>query len=251
MAPTPDREIVIDPPTPEARRLWAKTIELAQVFGTTTNWSLVGGLMVQLHGFEYGGEVRPTVDIDVLGDSRQRPAATSRIAETLAQLGGQMLLPSRSAKDLGYKFDLDGELVEVLGSDGVDDDPQTLGKYRTFQVPGGTQALRRTEPVFVSLDGGPPVQMRRPSLLGAILIKARVAAKRRKKFESDRQDLIRLLSFVEDPRALALEGCLKNTEKGWLRKVEVPLGFNDPQLSALFPTGVLSRAEQTLALLIG
>ncbi len=247
---TPSSAILVDPPTQEAKHLWSKVIEVAQAFGPETKWSLVGGLMVQLHGFEHGGEVRPTVDIDVLGDSRQRPAATSRIAETLVELGGRMSLPSRSNHDLGYKFDVGGELIEVLGSDGVTDDPKTLGKYTTFQVPGGTQALRRTKAVAVSLEGQPPVPIRRPDLLGAILIKARVVAKKRKKFESDRQDLIRLLGFVEDPRALAIDGGLKTTEKRWLRRVREPLGFDDPRLLDLFPDELPGRAEQTLALLV-
>ncbi len=53
---------------------------------------------------------------------------------------------------------------------------------------------------MVSLDGGEPVAVRRPNLLGAILIKARVLVKKRDgKYESDRQDLIRLLTYVDDP----------------------------------------------------
>lgn len=92
--------------------------------------------------------------------------------------------------------------------------------------------------------------MRRPSLLGAILIKARVVAKRRKeKFDSDRQDLIRLLSYVEDPRGLARDEQLKATEKQWLRKVERPLDFDDAALPALFPSVVIERARQAFRLL--
>ena len=75
----------------------------------------------------------------------------------------------------------------ILGSEGVRRDPKTIGRYTTIQVPGGTQALARIEIVEVSLDGGEPVAVKRPSLLGAILIKARVVKVRREKLESDRQ----------------------------------------------------------------
>lgn len=92
--------------------------------------------------------------------------------------------------------------------------------------------------------------MRRPSLLGAILIKARVVAKeRQEKFDSDRQDLIRLLSYVKDPRGLARDEQLKSTERRWLRKVERALAFEDASLIALFRPVVLGRAEQAFRLL--
>ncbi len=132
-------------PTPEARRLWTKALELAEAFGSHERWSLVGGLMVQLHAFERSSASRPTMDIDFLGDSRRRPPMTERMAEVLVERGGEMAMPPVSDEDLGYKFEVDGEIIEVLGSEGVRHDPKTLGKHTTFQVPGGTQALARTE----------------------------------------------------------------------------------------------------------
>lgn len=239
--------IDISPPTQEARKLWATALELAREFGADERWALVGGLMVQLHAFEHSGRSRLTTDIDFLGDSRQRPSMTESIAEILVDRGGQMAMPPRGDERLGYKFNLGGTIIEVLGSDGVRRDPRTVGRHTTFQVPGGTQALARSEIVRVSLDGGEPIELRRPNLLGAILIKARVVAKQRDKFESDRQDLIRLLSFVADPRALAED--LKPSEKKWLRRVTSMLAFDDPALDELFPRGEARIAEQAFRLL--
>lgn len=115
-------------------------------------------------------------------------------------------------------------------------------------MPGGTQALTRVEVVRVSLDGCEPVAVRRPNLLGAILIKARVVAKQRNKFESDRQDLIRLLSFVENPRALGEE--LRKSERRWLRDVEQLLDIDDRRLDDLFPAGEAAAAGQAYQLLL-
>lgn len=110
--------------------------------------------------------------------------------------------------------------------------------------------MRRTEVVLVQLDDAQPVAVRRPNLLGAILIKARVVAKRRKeRFHSDRQDLIRLLSYVEDPRGLAQEEQLKSSERKWLRNVDGALNFDDPGLEAVFRVGTLERAQQAFQLL--
>jgi len=240
--------IEIHSTTPEARRLWQKVLQLAEALGGDAPWVLIGGLMVQLHGFEHGDGSRPTVDIDLLGDSRQRPAMTEQIAAILVSRGGRMEAPPVSDERLGYKFDLDGETIEILGSDGVRRDPKTIGKYVTFQVPGGTQALHRAEAVWVSLDDAPAVAVRRPSLLGAILIKARaVARKRRVKFESDCQDLVRLLSFAGDPRALAEE--VSSKEKKWLRDVEPLLELEDPALIGAFSPNEVVAAAQSLRLL--
>jgi hypothetical protein len=242
--------IGISPVTPAAKGLWAKTLELAESFGAEERWSLIGGLMVQLHAFERGGGSRPTADIDVLGDSRRRPPVTARIAEILVERGAKMTMPPVGDENLGYRFELEGEVIEVVGSEGVRRDPKTLGKYTTFQVPGGSQALSRTEIVRVSLDGNPPVELRRPSLLGAILIKARAVAARRDRFDSDRQDLIRLLSFVHDPRALAEEERLRTTEKRWLRDIEPLIAFDDAALTDALPAGDVGRARQAYRLLI-
>jgi hypothetical protein len=241
--------IRIDPPNPEATRLWRKTLELATAFGIEEGWSLVGGLMVQLHAYERSHGSRLTADIDLLGDSRLRPAMTRRMAEALVERGGRMEMPPASDERLGYRFEVDGAVVEILGSDGVRRDPKTLGMHTTIQVPGGSQALARTEVVSVSLAGAPPVALRRPNLLGAILIKARVVAKqRRDKFESDRQDLILLLSFVEDPRALATG--LRKSERRWLLKIEPLLPFDDAALADRFAEAELSAAQLAYRLLV-
>lgn len=224
--------VAIEPPTDESRRLWEKAIEIARELSGDEGWTLIGGLMVQLHAFEHQSDSRLT-------------------DELLERLGGSMEMPPTSNEALGYKFKVDGETVEILGPDGVGADPKTIGKYTTFQVPGGTQALDRSEQISVSIDRQPAVGVRRPSLLGAILIKARVVAQKRKeKFDSDRQDLVRLLSLVDDPRTLATEGGLKETERKWLRKVEKTIDFTDPALADLFPPENLARASQAFSLLI-
>jgi hypothetical protein len=190
--------------------------------------------MVQLHGFEHGSQVRPTADIDLLADSRRRPEMTARVAELVVARGGRMAMPPMSNEKLGFRFELDSETIEVLGPDGLGRDPHTIGRYVTFQVPGGTQALLRTAAVPVSLDGYPPVEVRRPSLLRAILIKARVLASRRgPKKEADLLDVVRLLSLADDPRGMADDGGLRKSEKRWLRNVQPALDFRSPAVIAL------------------
>lgn len=241
--------IRIEPPTAEAWKLWARTLELAAKFESEESWTLVGGLMVQLHAFERDQDSRLTMDVDFLGDSRRRPAATARMVEVLTELGAEMALPPRGSERLGYRFEIDGSVIEILGSEGMKRDPNTLGTYTTIQIPGGTQALRRSESIPVSLGRAEPVAVRRPNLLGAILIKARALARRRSgKIESDRQDLIRLLGFVDDPRAMAAD--LRRSERKWLRRIEPLLAFEESDLKRLFSAEEMAGAEAAYRLLL-
>jgi hypothetical protein len=239
----------IDPPTEEARRLWRKVAELARAFGEDRSWCLVGGLMVQLHAYEHAATPRPTEDIDVLGDARRRPRATEELARIVTELGGEPDVPPTTDHQLGYRFGVGGQLVEILGPDGLKSPPKTVGGLETIEVQGGTQALRRAETITVSVAGDPPVQIRRPSLLAAILLKVRALGASRRKFEDHRHDLILLLGLVDDPRAVAEREELTASEGGWLRAARQNLDLGDPILRERFSDRSLDRARQALDLL--
>jgi len=66
--------------------------------------------------------------------------------------------------------------------------PRTVGNFQTIEVPGGTQALARTEALLVRLDDTEST-VRTPTLLGAILLKAR--AVRSSHRDQDRDDAAR------------------------------------------------------------
>jgi hypothetical protein len=241
--------VVIRPRVEDERRLWALVLSLAGAFGPDREWTLIGGLMVQLHAFEREDEPRPTADIDLVGGAKRSPRMTEAMASLLVERGAEVAEPPRSSPQLGYRFEIEGETVELLGPDGLRGDPKTISGLTTFQAEGGSQALRRTEVVLVSLDGGEAVAVRRPNLLGAILIKARVVVKKReRKYESDREDLVRLLTYVDDARALA--AAMSRKEPRWLRDAEAVIDFEDPVLSAQFREESLNRARQALRLLV-
>jgi hypothetical protein len=89
-------------------------------------------------------------------------------------------------------------------------------QFRTIQIPGGSQALSRIERVALVIDGLRP-DIFRPSLLGAVLLKAR-ALPVHSRPEDEREDLVQLLSLVTDPRAIA--ATMTRTERRWLRAIE-------------------------------
>lgn len=242
--------IELAPADPGAEQLWRNALALVDELNAELDgeWTLVGGLMVQLHVHRYGdGGARPTDDIDVLGDSRKRPSATERIAELLDKLKFKLSDPVGLSMKTGYRFVRGEEIVDVLGVDGTTQPPKTLGKLETIQVKGGTQALQRTETLRVVLDGK-ETAVPYPDLLGAILLKAGAITGPQR--DQDREDLVRLLLCVEDPRATA--GEMKKSERKWLRSAGRQLRLDDEagDLRALFTSEQLATARAVYNLLL-
>ncbi len=159
-------EIAIDLDDDQTRKLWAAVGDLVERL--PGQWVLIGGLMVQLHALEHGiTEVRPTGDIDILGQARPQGALSS-IDAALVNEGFE-----REAPDLdGYahRYERDGLTVDVLAPEGIKPSPDLGAGRKAIGVPGGSQALARSETVTVTLDGR-SFALRRPTLLGALLIK--------------------------------------------------------------------------------
>lgn len=216
-------EIVIDAADPATHRLWQAVGELTERL--PAGWVLIGGLMVQLHAIEHGiVEVRPTRDIDVLGQARPRGALP---AIDTALRGDGFDLQEPDLDGYGHRYERDGIVVDVLAPDGLKPPPTLGGGVTAVGVPGGTQALERSEAVVVRV-GEHSFHLRRPTLLGAILIKARSLMVHADP-ASQREDVLRLLSLVDEPRKLAAE--LRDSERRWLRQAEPRLDF--PAVSLL------------------
>ena len=231
----------------DATQLWQTVAMLARELGETSSWCLVGGLMVQLHAFEHGAATRPTRDIDLLADARRPPAETERVGELLDRLGATPADPPSTDRALGYRFSINGQTVDLLAPDGLKSPPATLDNRETVEIPGGTQALRRTEVVTILVPGAEPTQVRRPTLLGAILLKARALTVHRRP-RDQAHDLITLLGFVEDPRLTRSE--LRRSEVGWLVEARANLEFDSPTFLDEFSEEALRRSRTALELLI-
>jgi hypothetical protein len=236
--------VKIAPDDPETAGLWGELGRLAaQVL--PADWTLVGGLMVQLLAYEAGETgVRATTDIDILGDARRR-ASVEKIARALAD-DGFVLEPPSPTDGVSHRWCRGGLIVDLLAPDGLRRDPPMIGGVRTVQIPGGSQALARTETVEVVI-GVAIAQVRRPTLLGALLIKARSILVHADP-AAQRADLVLLLSLIEDPSATAKE--LKGREQSWLRKCEAQLGLDYPVLMAPFPRARVQRARLAYRLLV-
>lgn len=238
----PSRVVKVLPTDPESASLWSDFGRLAsQVL--PEGWTLVGGLMVQLHAYEAGDTgVRATTDIDILGDARRH--AVEKIARALDD-DGFLLDPPSPIDGTSHRWRRGELVVDLLAPDGLRRDPAVAGSTRTVQIPGGTQAIKRTETIAVEIDGM-LVPVHRPTLLGAVLIKARAILVHADP-DAQRADLVLLLSLIEDPTQAASD--LKGRERTWLHNCKQQLGLDDPLLMAPFPRTRVQRASLAFALL--
>ena len=181
-------------------QLWLALIELAEVQKQT--WTLIGGRMVLLHALENGARpTRVSTDLDVVVNARAVSSEVEAFAAALEVHGFK--LAGISAEGIGHRYARGGVSIDVLAPEGLGErtDLTTTTPGKTLQVPGGTQALNRTELVPVTFQGQLGL-VPRPSLLGAIICKA-CAVDVDDVPDAQRSDLALLLSLVEDPLAMA------------------------------------------------
>jgi hypothetical protein len=227
----PVASIRIELVDPDAMELWRTVAKVAAAFGEDRRWCLVGGLMVALFAIEAQQTQRATTDIDVLADARARPSGTAWATGRLEALGATVRELQRSELERGFRFDFDGQIVDVLAPDGLGPSgATTTGKLKTIQIPGGTQALNRTEVVEIVVEEA-TVTLRRPKLIAAILLKAR-ALRVHSRPQDQRHDLVTLLSLLDDPRAARTE--ITTKEIGWMRSISGRLSIDDSALQESF-----------------
>lgn len=137
-------------------------------------WALVGGQMTLLHCLENGiTGARPTDDGDVVLDVWSRREAVRTIGRWLQDTHGFELLAT--ADGFGYRYTRGDTSLDLLVPEGLDRQhtpPPTTSRTRpALPIEGGNQALLRVErvPVRVGSRNG---HIRRPNLLGAIVLKA-------------------------------------------------------------------------------
>jgi hypothetical protein len=234
------REIVVDAVDPDTMALWETVARLSRSFEERKlSWCLVGGMMVALFAMDSNQTTRPTTDIDILGNARSRPSATKGVAGVLRDLGATGPKVGGFDGERGFRFEVDGHDVDVLAPDGLKGPAMIDAQFETIQIPGGTQALQRTESVTVILDGVGTL-VRRPTLLGAILLKVRSLMVHSDP-EAQREDLVTLLSLMSDPRQASAE--LKSSERNWLNDARARLALDDEELASRFAPEVLRAAR--------
>ena len=204
MAPYPviDRPPVPLPAFPGTDSIWEALLELAD--NAFAEWTLIGGQMVMLHAAEHSAEpLRISRDLDVIVNARIVAGAIRSFAIGLEQRGFR--LAGASPEGIAHRYTRGQASIDLLAPEGLGRraDLTTTPPGRTVQVPGGTQALDRTALLPVE-HAGQQGLVPRPSLLGAIVVKA-AAISVDDIPRAQEQDLALLLSLVADPAELSAE----------------------------------------------
>src|ERR1700730_13753803 len=182
------------------QRVWESLLELRGRY--PEGWTLIGARMVTLYALEHGRTPpRFSLAADALVNVRLIPHGTDRFSKLLLELGFELVDVSRFGH--GHRFRRGGVDIDVLAPDGLNSTDRriTVRPLHTVEVPGGSQALQRTELVEVDV-GGRRGALPRPNLLGAILIKTRAIAVDDAK-DSQCVNVAFLLTLVVDPHVLA------------------------------------------------
>lgn len=213
--------IVIPDRDERLSELWEGLLE----FATTRpdGWTLVGAQMVFLHALEHdAAPPRVSVDLDLVVDIRADRRGIRNMISTLERLGYRF--DGANNAGIGHRFIRGPVRIDVLAPDNVGEraDVRTCAGARTVNVPGSTQALRRSSRVRIRV-GDQNGEVPRPDLLGAILIKARAVAVDDSP-QNQLEELAFLLTLVRDPIAMAAE--LQGQERAWLRQRKELLDSN-------------------------
>ncbi|RLV48728.1 hypothetical protein D9V37_13445 [Nocardioides mangrovicus] len=238
---------------------WPHVAELAATIDREA-WTLVGGLMVQLHSIHRGlGVVRPTNDVDVVvhvETGRGRPAA---VATALESLGYRMLsrvdprdnTAHRFVRPGGVAVDLvaEADTVEVLMADHPA--PRVIETMRgrdMVRISGGTQALRRTVDAVLRIRAEDPTTVSVPGPFGAVILKAAAWASDSRDPRRHLQDAAVLLACIEDP--IGEREAMSGSDHRRLRHLDAALRADRRSWSVL-PDDARTDAEAALRILTG
>jgi hypothetical protein len=169
--PTLERPAVVLPALPESQELaWHVLLDLDS---TEMPWVLVGGQMTLLHCLENGVDgARPTDDGDVVLDVWTHRDAVKSTGQWLKESHDFEL--TDTSDGYAYRYTRGDATIDLLIPEGQERQrsPARGGRGRpALAVEGGNQALLRVERVPVTV-GERSGYVRRPSLLGALVIKA-------------------------------------------------------------------------------
>lgn len=215
---------------------WPNVAEIAEVL-SCDQWTLVGGLMTQLHTVHHGlGLVRPTNDVDIVLHIETTCGVPTRAATALEMLGYRLKHRVDPRDNTAHRWVRDSQIVDV-GASHVDDDdshdrrdqegqkqlldhdghqvdvltadhpaPTVIERMRgrdMVPIAGGTQALKRTINVALNIRPDIATVISVPRPFAAVILKA--AAYNADSRDRDRHlhDAAALLACIEDPFAEA------------------------------------------------
>lgn len=164
----------------------------------SSSWAVVGGLMVHLHCAEAGIRAsRTTEDIDLAIDVFADRTALYRLTVVLRDLGFQDVTPDplTGGSRLSYRWQRDGVKVDLMVPKRTGTQrrvARTITGRQSVELPAVQQAVMRSDRVAVMVDDAQYASVRRPNILGAVVIKAVASTQDRRDPDRHREDLAML-----------------------------------------------------------
>lgn len=173
-------------------------------------------------------------------------AVSTATVEAATRLLAADFRPQPYDENVTYRFVRRNDAVDVLAPDNLSEraDITTVPPGETIGAVGSRQALNRRRVLAVDAGDG-PFDLPVPSLLGAIIVKARVVGdvQGRSSQPKHERDLARLLALVDDPVGMRRD--LNPRERRYLRD---RLALADPDHAAW--SGVRGGEDGAIALSI-
>lgn len=196
---------------------WPQCMELA-VNLPASEWTLVGGLMVQLHTMAAGLAVaRPTMDVDIVLNIEA--GSTLLKIRTQLQILGYEFSASIDEMASAHRFLRGSEQIDVMFPDHAD--PRTvkgIGNRKPVLLPAGTQALQRRVLCTVITGDRGEVELSLPSLLAAWILKAAAHREDSRDTERHLDDAVVLTACIRDP--YLERDAFKGSDRGRLQYLE-------------------------------
>lgn len=149
---------------------WPQAVELVETI-PGDRWTLIGGLMVQLHLAHAGLAVpRATTDIDMVLHIETGAITFPDAKAALEGLDYKIKFPA--GRGPVHRFERGDDLVDVMVADRLPPDHvPKVGGRKLFQVPAGTSALRKTVDCTITRAGDSSLTFSIPDTLGALVLK--------------------------------------------------------------------------------
>lgn len=192
---------------------WPSVAELTDAL-PAESWTLVGGLMTQLHTIHHGlGIVRPTNDVDIVLHIETHRGIPNAVATALEGLGYRLQPSINERSNTAHRFVRGTSTVDIVASEPtaqvdvlIADHPaprviEKLRGHEMIRIEGGTQALRRTVNARLEIVDGATATISVPRPFGALILKAAAYTTDSRDKERHLFDAAALLACVDDPFA--------------------------------------------------
>ncbi|MFF1555540.1 hypothetical protein ACFVX3_31425 [Rhodococcus erythropolis] len=180
---------------------WPQAAELAHTI-PSEQWTLVGGLMVQLHAAKAKVPLnRPTLDVDIVLHIETGAAVFKQIKKQLEELGYELDMPPTD--DPIHRFTRgpqeSKQIIDVMVADHLSPRYRPTLKGRpVFRIPTGTSALRKTVNCTIEIDGA-PTRLSLPTVLGALIPKGEAHLRDSRDKQRHLDDAAILASTIVNP----------------------------------------------------